>query len=181
MGAYRSSNWLRGVFAAIISVSAVSAVSAQSPEPAQPNLDLLLSPGMTVWITDAAGREERVRVVGLSGGVVRTSVGELVRDREIRDIARIRVIHNDPVIEGALIGAGVAIGTGLAMCRLMEPWENCRDDVGPMLRVGAVGAAIGMGVDALIRGRRTIYEAPRFRAAPFVSRHGAGVQVAFSF
>jgi hypothetical protein len=68
---------------------------------------------------------------------------------------------------------------------MMEPWENCRDDVGPMLRFGALGAGIGIGIDALIRGQRTIYEAPirstRVRATPILGRHGQGFQVSVSF
>jgi hypothetical protein len=89
------------------------------------------------------------------------------------------------VINGALIGAGVAVASGLFLCRLTEPWENCRDDVGPMVRIGAIGAGVGIGIDALIRGRRTIYEAAhgstRLHAAPVITRHAAGLQVSLSF
>jgi hypothetical protein len=67
----------------------------------------------------------------------------------------------------------------------METWENCRDDVGPMVRIGAIGAGIGIGIDALIRRRRTIYEAAqgstRLRAAPIVASHARGLQVSLSF
>jgi hypothetical protein len=66
----------------------------------------------------------------------------------------------------------------------MEPWENCRDDVGPMARIGALGAGIGIAVDALIRGRKTIYESQgstRLHAAPIVGRGTAGLQVSLSF
>ena len=66
----------------------------------------------------------------------------------------------------------------------MEPWENCRDDVGPMLRVGGIGAGIGIAVDALIRRRTTVYEAQgtaRLHAAPVVGPRAAGVQVSLNF
>ena len=67
----------------------------------------------------------------------------------------------------------------------MEPWENCRDDVGPMLRFGAIGAGVGIGVDALFRQRKTIYQAehagPRLQAVPIVGRHAAGLQVSVDF
>jgi hypothetical protein len=95
------------------------------------------------------------------------------------------VRHNDPLWNGALIGAGVAVASGLLLCRAMEPWENCRDDAGPMLRIGALGAGIGIAIDALIRRGKTA-EAPapgsaRLHAAPVIRRHARGVQVALRF
>jgi hypothetical protein len=54
-----------------------------------------------------------------------------------------------------------------------------------MFRIGAIGAGVGIGIDALVRGRRTIYEAApgsiRLRAAPLVVRHAGGLQVSLSF
>jgi hypothetical protein len=89
------------------------------------------------------------------------------------------------VLNGALIGAGAAVAAGLYLCNVTEPWENCRDDYGPMFRIGALGAGIGIGVDALIRGRTTIYErergATRLQAAPIIGRHAGGLQVSLSF
>jgi hypothetical protein len=98
---------------------------------------------------------------------------------------RIRARHSDSLLNGALIGAGAAVASGLFLCTLTEPWENCRDDVGPMIRIGALGAGIGIGIDALIRGRRTIYEAPprsaRLQVSPIVARRAGGVQVRLAF
>jgi hypothetical protein len=54
-----------------------------------------------------------------------------------------------------------------------------------MVRIGAIGAGIGIGMDALIRGRKTIYEtaqgSTRLHAAPIISRRAAGLQVSVSF
>jgi hypothetical protein len=54
-----------------------------------------------------------------------------------------------------------------------------------MLRIGAMGAGIGIGIDALIRGRKTIYEvAPGsigLHAAPIIARETAGLQVTVAF
>jgi hypothetical protein len=67
------------------------------------------------------------------------------------------------------------------LCTRTEPWENCRDDVGPIIRIGAPGAGIGMAVDALIRKRRP--SAPAVSspldvyAAPMVDRDGNGVRL----
>ena len=65
--------------------------------------------------------------------------------------ARTTARRNDSLWNGALIGAGTAVAGSLLLCRSMEPWEVCRDDVGAMVTSAAIGAAIGIGVDALIR------------------------------
>jgi hypothetical protein len=94
----------------------------------------------------------------------------------------VAVRQSDSLLNGALIGAGVAVASGLLVCRQMEPWRNCVDDIGPMLRIGAIGAAIGIGVDALIR--KTIYETAsgsRVDAAPLVGRRGAGLKLSLRF
>ena len=140
---------------------------------------------MTAWITDAAGREKKVRVISVADDVVTTTGDGSTRRLQTADITRIRARHFDSVLNGALIGAGAAVASGLLLCTSMEPWENCRDDVGPMFLIGATGAGIGIGIDALIRGRKTIYEAPtasaRVRAMPIIGRHAAGFNLSFSF
>jgi hypothetical protein len=121
----------------------------------------------------------------VSGGSVTATAGEDMRRFRTSDVMRVRVRQSDSLINGALIGAGAAVASGLVLCNLTEPWENCRDDVGPMLRIGAIGAGIGIGIDALIRGRRTIYEAAprstRLYAAPILDRHARGLRVSLSF
>jgi hypothetical protein len=93
--------------------------------------------------------------------------------------------QSDSVLNGALIGAGVAVASGLFMCTRMEPWRNCRDDVGPMLKMGALGAGVGIAIDALIRGRKTnspsAQPSTRLHAAPIVSRDTRGIQMSLSF
>jgi hypothetical protein len=166
-------------------ISMGSTALAQTAQTPDANLQTTLTPGMTVWITDTTGREERTRILSISGDVVTTMDGGEVRYFRPADIIRVRARHFDPVINGALIGAGAAIGAGLFMCTRTEPWENCRDDVGPIVRIGALGAGIGIGIDALIRGRRTIYEralaSTQLRAAPIVGRRAAGLHLSLRF
>jgi len=186
MRANGTSIWLKRIALLILLSSSMSStVWAQTPQGATANLEATLTPGMTVWITDSGGREDRTRLVGVSGDIVTTSAGGEIRHLRTADVMRVRVRHSDSVLNGALIGAGVAVASGLFLCRTTEPWENCVDDVGPISRIGAVGAGIGIGIDALIRGWRTIYEAPpgatRLRAAPIIGRHARGLQVSLSF
>ena len=180
-----SAPWLKRIALLLVfAVSAGSSVWAQTPKGDDYRLEATLTPGMTAWITDRSGREDKRQIVGISGGIITAAAGEDVRRLRTDDITSVRVRRSDSVLNGALIGAGVAVVSGLFMCRAMEPWENC-NDAGPLLRIGALGAGIGIGVDALIHGRKTIYQAPqgavRLQAAPMVGRRAAGLQFSFSF
>jgi len=93
------------------------------------------------------------------------------------------VRQSDSLVNGALIGAGVAVASGLAFCTMMEPWDNCRDDYGPMLRIGAIGAGIGIGIDALIR--KKVYQSASggtvVHAAPILGRRAQGLRLSVKF
>ena len=186
MSGNEPSVWLKRIALLVLcSASTGSAVSAQTLQGGARRLETILAPGMTVWLTDSGGLEEKARVIDLSDGIVTTSADDNTRSRRTGDVMRVRVRRSDSVINGALIGAGAAVASGLVLCSLTEPWENCRDDVGPMLRIGALGAGIGIAIDALIRRRWTVYEAApgstRLHAAPIVAPHMGGLQLSLSF
>lgn len=170
--------------AILVCLCAATPFSALAQSASSDELESVLEPGDTVWITDVAGDERKTRIVGVSAGVVTASADGAIRRLRSADIMRVRARKSDSLLNGALIGAGAAVATGLFFCQLMEPWENCRDDVGPMLQLGGIGAGIGMGIDALIRGRKTIYESREgvtLGAAPIASRRARGMRVALSF
>ena len=178
--------WLKRIALVLVfSASTVSTTLAQTPREPQRDLETTLLPGMTVWITDAGGREEKARIVAVSAETVTSNVRNEIRRLRTNDVRRVTVRRSDSVLNGALIGAGGAVASGLFLCRLTEPWENCRDDIGPMLKIGAIGAGIGIGIDALIQKRTTIYEAgpgsTQVRVAPIVGRRSRGLQLSLSF
>jgi hypothetical protein len=170
---------------ALLFVPTFASPSLAQSSGAQLTLPSALRPGATIWLTDSSGQEERTRVVSVSDDAVTTTAGGGIRRVGIGDIARVRVRQFDSLLDGALIGAGGAVAAGLFLCTRTEPWENCRDDVGPMLRSAAVGAGVGIGVDALIRGRKTIYKASpgraRLHVSPVVGRDAGGVALALVF
>ena len=102
-------------------------------------------------------------------------------DSAAAETARVGSRQSDSLLNGALIGAGVAIGGGLFLCTSMEPWSTCRDDIAPMLKIGVLGAGIGIAIDTLIRDGKTPRADARARVAPIVSRRAKGVQMSFSF
>jgi hypothetical protein len=135
-------------------------------------LVLVLSPfaASAVW---AQTRHARERLID----------SEAVRRLSTTERAQTSRRESDSVLNGALIGAGAAVATGLLICTRTEPWENCRDDVGPMLRIGAIGAGIGIAIDALIRRKvpSDTTDAARVHATPIVARETRGVRVSSRF
>jgi hypothetical protein len=175
--------WLKRIAVLILFAASTSSVASAQTLPR--TLETVLIPGRTVWITNSAGREDKARIVSVSGDMVTTTAGDDIRHIRTIDIMRVRARQSDSLLNGALIGVGAGVASGLFLCTRTEPWENCRDDVGPMFRIGAVGAGVGIAIDALIRGRRTIYEvtqrAARLRATPIAAQHAGGLQVSLSF
>jgi hypothetical protein len=95
----------------------------------------------------------------------------------------VEVRQSDSLLNGALIGAGVGVAAGLGFCTLMEPWDNCRDDFGPMLTVGAIGAGIGIAVDALIRKKvyQTASGGVEVHTGALIRRRAKGLQLSVRF
>ena len=95
----------------------------------------------------------------------------------------VAVRENDSLINGALIGAGAAVASGLFLCTRMEPWRNCRDDYGAMVKIGAIGAGIGMGIDALIRKKvhQSASGETEVHATPLIGRRAKGLRLSVTF
>ena len=88
----------------------------------------------------------------------------------------------DSLLNGALIGAGAGVASHLLVCRTMEPWDVCRNDFGGMLKFGALGAGIGIGIDALVR--KSDYRFPsgaQIEAVPLLGRRAKGMRLSVRF
>ena len=106
---------------ALLSVGTASTVSAQASPSGTQELEEVVTRGMTVWITDSTGREQKARILDMSDDIVTATTNEGVRRLPLRDVLRVRARRPDSLINGALIGAGVAVASGLALCRLSNP------------------------------------------------------------
>lgn len=121
----------------------------------------------------ASGQELRGFLVELSP----TTLAMLVDGRRVEvPIERVLRIEgqNDPVKNGAAIGAAITAGLGLLGCsQALGRGGAC---VAAGILYSGMGALMGAGVDALHKGRTTIYSKP---AAAAVAPAGRGARVQF--
>jgi hypothetical protein len=153
-------------------------------------LRLKAGPGDTLYITDQSGREFSSKVIDLSETLLAVRVAGKRRDLTEADVTRIRQRQPDALWAGALIGFGVGAGFGAVPASFDE---GCRSQggvggacAGPILSFGLLGAGVEVGIDALIKGRKVIYEAPgitpnRVTLQPIVSPSVRGVRLTIPF
>jgi hypothetical protein len=151
--------WLtapRFVVAILLSTVAPTAAQAQVVTTFD-ELSQRLRPGQTVTVFDVDGARVRGRLLSLTGGeiAVRSDVAITIGRNRVRQITRCC----DPVRNGALIG-GIALGVVGFMSGVNFAG---RTEVGDGLMfaamLGSLGAGVGAGVDALIRGDVVVYRA----------------------
>ncbi len=150
----------------------------------------LVKLGQTVDIIDDQGREThgKVKLVSLKSiSLDRDGLVTQIPIEHITQIARPR----DGLANGAWIGFGV--GAGLGFLSSVGSSGNCGGYVcleGPRwvvlstLVTGAIGTAIGVGVDALIHRERVLYRkasGPQTRVAPLVGPDHLGGAVAVTW
>lgn len=138
---------------------------------------------LLVWAPGAGAQTRDAGIAGPAPHATLSSVASAEARRLFTQTATVERRTNDSVLNGAIIGAAAGVAGGLLLCRAMEPWEVCNDP-GPLLRVGALGAGIGIGIDALIRKREIVSVpggAARLTVAPVAGRRAKGIQVAVRF
>jgi hypothetical protein len=147
--------------------------------------------GQKVRITDDQGREWRGRI----GTFTPDKLTLITSDRQQRDVPYGTILRIDRPHDGLGNGALIGLGTGAAVGLLAviseesncEPTEffGCGDPIGAAyiaapLVIGGLGAAIGVGIDALIKKDPTLFRrsgASRVTLAPTIARGVRGVTV----
>lgn len=164
-------------------------VEAQGVASSFDQLGVLVKPGDKITIVDVAGREADGRIEKLSRETL-TLVTE-AGPRQFREVevARIRQRRGDSLKTGAIIGAVAGTAYFLTMMAILGDSDGgevivSRAVVGGVMFAG-MGAAAGVGIDALIARRQVIYQKPasenRFSVSPLFGhgRRGAAVTVTF--
>jgi len=105
-------------------------------------------------------------------------------------VATITVRRADSLRNGALIGLGIGGGLVLVGCLASAESGDAGWCVLGAAVYGGIGAGIGVGIDALIPGKKILaYRAPgaaglshaRLSVAPVVTPRAKGVAVSFAF
>jgi hypothetical protein len=129
-------------------------------------LQVLVRPGNTVTVTDAAGSQVSGRLESLSSSLLSLSVDGNRRDFNEADVTTIRQRRGDSLANGAWWGFGISAGLAVvAFSSCDECWDSPGFALGIIAGQGAMGAGVGVAIDALIRGQHTIYRRPAGSAA----------------
>jgi hypothetical protein len=150
-------------------------------------LRFVIAPGSTIQVVEASGATVKATFLGARGDsldlLVRGARQSVARD----DVVRIRQRRDDSLANGARNGliAGAALGLLGGMAIANEGGSAAVYIPVVTAVYGGIGAGIGVGIDALIKGERTVYEARARHAslsiAPVVDRERKGVAVSLGF
>ena len=138
-----------------------SAGTAQDLAGSFDQLRVLVKPGDTVRVTDAAGAEVRGTLTDLSASSLALKAGGTRRTFLESDIAAIHQRRNDSLANGAKWGfvAGAALGVlgGVAIAREYESGGGGAFIPILGLVYGSIGAGAGAGIDAMHRSEQVIF------------------------
>lgn len=155
----------------------VATADAQQVAGTFDQLRVLVQPGDTLTITDAAGQRLRGKLAELSAASLVLDVSGTRRVFPGTDVDIIEKRGSDPLKNGALIGLSIGAGVfGPAIGATTRDW---RFGMLAAVLYGGIGAGIGVGVDALIEGQHVIYAASpptrtSFNVTPILSRSRKG-------
>ena len=163
-----------------------SLATAQAPAGSFSDLQSIVKPGDTVSVTDAAGHEVTGKVLEISPSTLVLAPSKAAagarREWTDTDVVTVRHRRHDSVIEGVLIGAVVGAGIGALGAHHCGQTLGCVGTRISFLTVGlAVGAGVGIVVDAAVTSRPVVFERPPTAMASAGQVRRAGVLVTCRF
>ena len=185
------------LLASVISLFAITDVSAQTAPTTTEGFGKLVG-GQSLIVVDDSGVETTGRLLRLTADELTISAAGRDRTFQRRDIAAIYK-RGDSKKNGAVIGvlSGAVLGfvagtqdtcgdfwTGARSCSAGE--KVAHGAFGATI-IGGLGAAIGVGIDALIVGRTVLYQRPKtsssrgFTIAPALSPSRGSVGIGLSW
>jgi hypothetical protein len=180
-------SWLSLFVGVLLVVPALGA--AQEPVKSFDQLNTRLKPGDTIWVTDAQGREIKGKITSLGPDALVVDSGG-TRTLPAADVRLIQERRRDSYKNGTFIGLGVGAGLTVALCAAYAEEGDEGACAVAVAAYGGIGAAIGLGIDALIPGKKRVaYRAPgaagtaatRLSIAPVVTPRAKGVAVSLAF
>jgi hypothetical protein len=173
------------VFSAVLSLAPeIVAQHARSFE----QLQMLVKCDDTVSITEADGKITRGRIVQVTNSSLQLMSDGALKDLPEAGVLQITQRRKDPLANGAKYGAvaGLTMGVLGAIVQLAVIDDCVGCAVGIATVYTALGAGIGVGIDAVIVREKTIFTMDRntfnrIRIKPLLSTRGKGISVSFSF
>jgi hypothetical protein len=147
-------------------VAVPSQASAQRAATSFEELSLLIGTGDTITVRDSNGVETTGKLGSLTAhGLTIVSDGR-PREWGDGDVSRIFQRKPDSLANGALWGLAGGAGASGALAAIVCYGEGCDPLIAVSIAVYAgLGAAVGVGIDSLIKESRMIYEQPSRSAA----------------
>ena len=176
------------VMVCLLLTAAVAQVEAQELASSFDQLLVLVKPGDTVSVTDGTGRETGGTISALSSSSLELTVDGSRRSFLESDARTIRQRRPDPLKNGALWGLGIGAALGLTTFIDTEDVEpvSAGESLTATAVMGGLGAAIGVGLDAIFRGKEVIYSRPArtsasLKVSPLLARGRKGALLSVVF
>ena len=142
----------------------VSVAESQGVGGSFAHLDSQVTVGDNVTVTDVRGRETQGTIAELSASSLSLIAGKALTKFVVADVET--VSRRDSRWNGTLWGLAAGGVLGALLDRSLVE-EYGRDDISAgsslslIATAAGIGAGIGFGIDAMIKGRRVIYSRPR--------------------
>ena len=187
----RQLNSWGSILSVLFFLAAATPVRAQEIATSFDQLRVLVKPGNTLAVKDAAGRETKGKLLTLSASSLELSVGQTTRtfaESEVQAVSQQRhASFGTGAKWGFFIGAGLGALAGIGAA--VEGY-TAGESVGWAFLgaglYGGLGAGVGVGVSALIRGSHVVYagrpaSSTKLALSPilFDRRKGAAVSLRF--
>jgi hypothetical protein len=148
-------------------------------------LSLKVGAGDIVFVTTGDGRERRARILQLSPKSMVVTIDGTRTEMSEESLKTVRQQTSDPLSNGAMFGAVGGLG---ALFMLVRSYGDIEDVTQFLVMGGAIGgglgALVGMGIDAAIAGKATIYERRAARnivVQPILAAKAKGFVIGFQF
>jgi hypothetical protein len=173
----------------LFTVVGSAVASAQEIASTFDQLRVLVKSGDKITVTDASGRETSGRIETLSSSALALLIDGARREFTPTEVSAIRQRKPDTLATGAKIGFGIGAGLGLLVGSALAS-EYDEIDGGEVVLIslmyGALGAGIGVGIDAMVTREQVIFarpagSTPTVRLAPLVTPRRRGLAIAVAF
>ena len=164
-------------------------VEAQGVASSFEQLNVLVKPGDKITVVDVTGRKAEGRIGKLSRDILTLATPAGPRELGEVEVAEIRQRRDDSLKNGAIIGAVAGTAYFVTMAALLSDSDGGDVIISTAVTGGVLfaglGAAAGVGIDALITRKQVIYRKSSRETKVSVSplfghgRRGAAVSVKF--